>query len=224
MLPSFDMSRKKLANIEIREILEASVDEIDLEEEYLENFDLSEEMDVDRASVVYEFDCPGETITSLDEENPSEPVDIDFDEVLPPLSRIVWYPGRDNVGCSEPFGGKAKSKMKGKSPLEYFLNFFDPEILSSIVEETNRYAMQQDNTLFTNVGEMRIFFGIHLIMSYIKYPRIRMYWEAKSGLRCDVIADSMFLHRFEKIRSNLHFTDNDDIPIVSADRGDFHSF
>lgn len=53
-----------------------------------------------------------------------------------------------------------------------------------------------------------MFLGINLIMSYIHYPRIRMYWSSEYGLRMDQIATAMPVNRFEMIMRFLHFADN----------------
>lgn len=90
-----------------------------------------------------------------------------------------------------------------------------------ISEETNRYALQNCFFLLYGHGEIRIFPGINLVMSYIKYPRIRMYCETKSGLRSHVIANSMPLYHFEKIRSFLFFTNNDEILMGNKDKGNY---
>ena len=57
-------------------------------------------------------------------------------------------------------------------------------------------------------GEIFIFLGINITMTYIRYPRLRMYWSSDPSVRCNIIADAMGVNRFESIRRYLHFTDN----------------
>lgn len=65
----------------------------------------------------------------------------------------------------------------------------------------------KENLAITN-GEMKQFLGINLVMSYLRYPRSRMYWSSEEGLRLDLIANAMPLNRFEQILRYIHFVDN----------------
>ena len=47
-----------------------------------------------------------------------------------------------------------------------------------------------------------------MVISYIRYPRSRMYWSSEAGLRLDLIADAMPVNRFEQILSYIHFVGN----------------
>ncbi|XP_049782391.1 piggyBac transposable element-derived protein 2-like [Schistocerca cancellata] len=54
-------------------------------------------------------------------------------------------------------------------------------------------------------------------MAYIKYPNYRMYWSSNPAFRMDLIADIMSLKRSEKIKTYLHFVDNDETPENNTD-------
>ena len=47
-----------------------------------------------------------------------------------------------------------------------------------------------------------------MLMGYCVFPSIRHYWSTKSDLGVPYVAKVMLLKRFEKIRSYLHFNDN----------------
>jgi hypothetical protein len=98
----------------------------------------------------------------------------------------------------------------GVEPIDLFNHFFSDELLDMIVFQSNLYASQMDinNPLCLTRGELMIFLGINIIMTYIRYPRVRMYWSSSLGLRCGLFADTMSLNRFEQIRRFLHFADN----------------
>lgn len=95
---------------------------------------------------------------------------------------------------------------------------FPESLWDMAVEETIRYAVQSGEENFTtNVKELKTYLAMNIIMTYIKYPQYRMYWSSKESLRMDMIADSMPMRRFEKIKKYLHFTNNETIPENNKD-------
>lgn len=93
----------------------------------------------------------------------------------------------------------------------FFSFFLSDEILEKIVQETNLYAIQKEpnSTFSTSVTEVRNYMGILYFMSVIKYPNVRMYWSPKYGFAH--IYNCMTLNRFEKLKSLLHFNNNDSL-------------
>ncbi|KAF2887281.1 hypothetical protein ILUMI_18891 [Ignelater luminosus] len=63
------------------------------------------------------------------------------------------------------------------SPTSYFLKYFTEDILRTMSEKTNLYAVQ-NNIKFssTNVSELNTFIGIHIMMGNLHYPGVRLYW------------------------------------------------
>lgn len=104
------------------------------------------------------------------------------------------------------------------TPLEYFSKYFQESEYQDMADYTNMYAEQTGkvNWIATNPREMKIFFGIHLLMGVFGLPRIRMYWEQKS--RISIIADNMSRNRFFELRSNFHIMDNNTVPTNNKDR------
>lgn len=135
--------------------------------------------------------------------------------------QVIWFSERDNdkSNCVPEFRGNHKVLVHGNTPLDFFDHLFPPELLSEIVYQTNLYACQngKDN-LCVSSSELEAFLGIVLVMTYIKYPRIRQYWSEQSGLRMDLIADTMSVNRFEEIRRYLHFVDTSSIPQDNRDK------
>lgn len=104
---------------------------------------------------------------------------------------------------------------KIRTPLEYFKMFFDDDIINNIVNQTNLYSVQKHGaSVNTNFSEMCNYFGIHILSGIIPMPSYRMYWAQQT--RYPLIADVMARNRFEKLRSNLHITNNDNM----KNRGD----
>lgn len=94
------------------------------------------------------------------------------------------------------------------TPLQYFLYFFDDDLLNHIVEEMHKFSIQKDPSkpFLITVNELKKFLGICLIMSIAPLPNIRMYWESELGL--PIVRETMTVNHFEKIRQFLHFNDN----------------
>ena len=64
-----------------------------------------------------------------------------------------------------------------RSILEYFEDLFDDNMKDLLVEELNRYAVQNDPTkpLKLTVSELEKFIVMLFIMSIVKIPRARLY-------------------------------------------------
>lgn len=134
---------------------------------------------------------------------------------------VIWFSERDSGRSNSipDFSGNHKVLVHGNTPLDFFDHLFPPELVSDIVYQTNLYACQngKDNFCLSS-SELKVFLGIVLVMTYIKYPRIRQYWSEQTGLRMDLIADTMSVNRFEEIRRYLHFTDTSSIPPDNKDK------
>lgn len=93
------------------------------------------------------------------------------------------------------------------SPLQYFKKFVNSEMIKNITYQTNLYSTQKSgSSINTNDNEIEQFLGIHLIMSIIKMPAYKMFWNQRT--KYSIVADNMSRNRFEKLRSNIHFADN----------------
>ena len=118
-------------------------------------------------------------------------------------------------------------------PLAYFELFFDDEIISIIVTETNRYAAQflarekekitqQKKSRFqkwvpTTLGEIRVYLGLLMLMGIIQKPSLRMYFCRKHLLETPFFPNVMSEQRFSLLSKFLHFVDNTDEEVVRKD-------
>lgn len=70
------------------------------------------------------------------------------------------------------------------------------------------YTIQQNLTNFkaTNQQEIRVLIAIHLIIGFLKFPRVRMYWE--KNFKVQSVFNSMSRDRFFQLRQNLHIINN----------------
>ena len=97
-----------------------------------------------------------------------------------------------------------------------FSLFFDDNLISLIVDETNRYAEQalrgKNKEWSTDAEEVRAYMGFMIRMGINNVPEIRDYWPTNDYLRYAPIADRITRDRFEQITRYLHFADNETLP------------
>ena len=105
--------------------------------------------------------------------------------------------------------------------LDYFLLFFDDEIVDHIVRETNRYYLQMREENPNCLGrshqlswkpvssnDIYMFFCIQLTMSHVKKNRIYDYWSLDEVFETPIFPKLMSRDRFLQILRCLHFSDN----------------
>ena len=99
-----------------------------------------------------------------------------------------------------------------REPIEYFRDFVDNDVMMLITNQSNLYSMQKDREkpLFLELAELDIFIGICFYMSLGKLPRTRLYWEKE--MQVEAVSKYMTCKRWETIKSNLHFSNNEEAP------------
>ena len=129
-----------------------------------------------------------------------------------------WTEVEEKLTKLPNFCGPVIAPVEPSSPMEYFRSIVDDELLEKIVYESNLYAVQQDSNkpLCLSKDELEQFLGINFLMSIVKMPRTRSYWEAR--LRYDKVADVMPCRRYEEIKRNIHLNDNEARPADCADK------
>ncbi|KAK2719757.1 hypothetical protein QYM36_005286 [Artemia franciscana] len=94
-----------------------------------------------------------------------------------------------------------------QTPLDLFRMFITEDIFSNIVDQTNLNAMRKKNlALKLSLEELRRFLGVQMLMSILRIPAIRIYWE--NGIRYSPVADTMSRDRFISLRSFFHICDD----------------
>ncbi|XP_050505081.1 piggyBac transposable element-derived protein 4-like [Diabrotica virgifera virgifera] len=123
-------------------------------------------------------------------------------------------------------------KLRVASPITYFEHFIDDEIISLLVEETNRFAAQRNTAndaalagsrtprlnkwVDTDPIEMRKFLGIVVWMGLMHLPKLRDYWSTKRIYE-NGIPKILSSNRFEMLLSMFHLSNNEQ-PINPEDR------
>ncbi|XP_049807036.1 piggyBac transposable element-derived protein 3-like [Schistocerca nitens] len=100
---------------------------------------------------------------------------------------------------------------KGRTPLEYFQQFFDNEVLLMMVTYTNQYADKRNGLGDCSEDEMFVFIAILLLSGYVTVSRRKMYWQSDKDSHNDLVTNAMFRDRFDFIFSNLHVCNNDNL-------------
>ena len=112
---------------------------------------------------------------------------------------------------SRSFFGVKRAVAGSVSPLECFQLFMTKDILEQIVQETNRYHMQEHTKeastvkwLNSTLEELQVLFGVILATGLIKLPEINDYWRegALTGMRVQFMECHGFLRSFDKTISN----------------------
>ena len=115
------------------------------------------------------------------------------------------------VSTSRSFFGVKRAVAGSVSPLECFQLFMTKDILEQIVQETNRYHMQEHTKeastvkwLNSTLEELQVLFGVILATGLIKLPEIDDYWRegALTGMRVQFMECHGFLRSFDKTISN----------------------
>ncbi|CAF2747250.1 unnamed protein product [Lepeophtheirus salmonis] len=86
-------------------------------------------------------------------------------------------------------------------------DFFDEELLSEIVFQTNLHAFQKSKNLDFTISELIVFIGGLLLSATCPLPNKRKYWSSKDNVP-KLLANSMRRDHFIDILHNIHFHDS----------------
>lgn len=109
--------------------------------------------------------------------------------------------------------------LTGLSPVEVFELFFDSEVIQYLVSESNKYAVQKnDSNPSISEEEMKVYLGILLLSGYVELPEKRSFWEDALDVHNILVSESMRRNRFLDICKYLHCVDNTNIPTNEGDK------
>lgn len=120
-------------------------------------------------------------------------------------------------------GVDAARFSQAKTPVHFFLQFVDQDILENIRIQTQLYSDQHTNSsssLNTEITteDLYAFIGTNFIMGYHQLPSVRDYWSSNPHFHVPIVANSMARDRFLNILANLHVNDNSKLPKDNTDK------
>ncbi len=131
-----------------------------------------------------------------------------------------WQP--ENFTITATPGPKgAAAALQSEEPVDFVELFLTPELIQSIVEQTNLYAQQTISFVTQHtphshikswkpvtVHEMKVFLGLHFLTGIIRKPCLKMYWSTDELLSTPIFGKHVSRKRFELIMRFMHFSDN----------------
>ncbi len=100
------------------------------------------------------------------------------------------------------------------TPLDIFTLYYTPDIVNTIVEESNRYAKQTmsqekwEKFVPLTADDIQAFMGLNILMGINDLPAIDDYWKKDSVYHYSPVADCISRGRYREISRYLHYVDN----------------
>ena len=140
--------------------------------------------------------------------------------------QFVWEDMKNYKGQREVFCGEHGPQGEARNSLNIislFKLFFDLELISIIVRETNRYAeqyMKKCGMLFSkrsrvwdwkpvSADDIYIVLAIFMLMGIVQKPTLRSYFSKNATIRTPIFSSIISLDRFESICKFFHFVNNE---------------
>lgn len=122
----------------------------------------------------------------------------------------VWK-AENHTPIIHPFSsaGGATVNTRGLSRREVFELFFNKELITKIITETNKYGASDAEFIPLEENELKIFIALNILMSLISKPTIQSYWSADKSIETPYFKNIMSRNRFISISQNLHFSSTD---------------
>lgn len=109
--------------------------------------------------------------------------------------------------------------LKGDERIDYFKLYFDLSLLQMIIEETNRYQLQNvgperskmKSWISLTVEEFKKFLGLSILMGHVLKGLLKNYWSTDPLLSTPIFIQMMTRNRYLQILRYLHFQNNEEI-------------
>jgi hypothetical protein len=109
-------------------------------------------------------------------------------------------------------------KLNGDTPMDFFHLFFDENLVSTIVDQTNLHydqtgeasseASRTPSWSDVAVDEMYVFLATTMLMSFMKKNKLLHYWSTDKLIMTPIFNEIFPLHRYFAIVRYLHFINN----------------
>lgn len=133
--------------------------------------------------------------------------DLKWSQTDTPSTRVN-YSGPNTV--AERLQADVSSTSK---PIDFYNLYMKEDIFERIAKETNKYAAQAGSLLTfsaTNKNEIKIFWGLTLLMGFVKKPSVAQYWSTNELISTPLFGKVMSRNRYQELMRYLHFADNTD--------------
>jgi len=104
--------------------------------------------------------------------------------------------------------GGATVNTQNLSRREVFELFFNKELVTKIITETNKYGATDADFMPLTDDELKIFIALNILMSLVSKPTIQSYWTTDKSIETPYFKNIMRRNRFVSIAKNLHFSSN----------------
>lgn len=125
-----------------------------------------------------------------------------------------WYSGYSKSFVKDDLQFKGNANLSDtilglETSYDFFKYFFTDDVSNLIIEESNRYNAQKwpEKQRKLSKTELNQYIGICTMMSVIQMPNLRRYWAPITGN--DLIKETMPFNKFEQIKQQLHFNNNE---------------
>ncbi|XP_049957747.1 uncharacterized protein LOC126474324 [Schistocerca serialis cubense] len=104
-----------------------------------------------------------------------------------------------------------KEQLSTLTLKEMFEELMNDNIYEFIVKETVRYAVNTKNMqdFILTVEEVKVFFAFLLFADYHKLPAEKLCWSEDEDVDIPIIKTAMSRNKYQKLKTLLHFQDND---------------
>ncbi|KAI5709629.1 hypothetical protein M8J76_004584 [Diaphorina citri] len=174
------------------------------------DMDLTDDEDADPTFSIEREQTPGEDIDSSSSSSSENDEEDSRDETERPR---IWVKRTDFEPLPPaPEFNEVPTDPIDFSPDHYFTKYIPNDFYTKVSEYTNqKYLAEKGKVLNTTPDEIKNFIAISITMSYLKFPRIRMYWAKKT--RIHSIASTMTRDRYFAIRGHLKLVNDDNVPV-----------
>jgi len=104
--------------------------------------------------------------------------------------------------------GGATVNTQNLSRREVFELFFNKELVTKIIHETNKYGETDADFMPLTDDELKIFITLNILMSLVSKPTIQSYWTTDKSIETPYFENIMRRNRFVSIAKNLYFSNN----------------
>jgi hypothetical protein len=148
-------------------------------------------------------------------------------------SNWKWAKVNNNFSPNKiQFSGEQGPLHQVETTIDAFKLFFDLTLMTTIVNETNRYAKyfinsnsehlkprsRVQNWKDVTVDELYVFFALQMLMGIVQKPTLKSYFSKNPLVETAIFSKTMALDRFELLNKFIHFSNNADLETYDGNK------